>query len=264
MGRSDETKLADFYTQPELWNLERFAANPDHCRRARVIASLIDPGVERVLDVGCANGFITRQLRATKLVVGMDPSFQALVNFKGPSIVGGGENIPFADATFDAVVCTEVLEHLPPDVLTRVVSELRRVAGRSLVIGVPYREDLWAKTIRCESCGEAYHVDLHYRSFRGPDDILALFPEFDREAVVFLNERLEIRSGLFRRFQYWLTGMKDGAEFAMCPRCGARPAREEGVGRRRSGFLNWLFEGLEWRMPKRRVPHWMIMSLRRR
>ena len=45
--------------------------------------------------------------------------------------------LPFRDGTFDVVICSEVLEHIPD--LPRAVSEIIRVLkpGRSLVVSVP-------------------------------------------------------------------------------------------------------------------------------
>ena len=88
-----------------------------------------------VLDLGCAGGFMTEALaergaRAT----GIDPAAHAIeaarahAAAQGLSIhydVGVGEALPYADASFDAVVCVDVLEHVAD--LPAVLAETARV-----------------------------------------------------------------------------------------------------------------------------------------
>jgi ubiquinone/menaquinone biosynthesis C-methylase UbiE len=105
-----------------------------------------------VLEVGCGEGrlathLVTRQ-RATHgtrpdrfvacdldlraLAPGVDPT----IEFREASVY----TLPFGDATFDLVVCCEVLEHLedPP----RALAEVARVARRAVIVSTP-REPLW-------------------------------------------------------------------------------------------------------------------------
>jgi SAM-dependent methyltransferase len=52
--------------------------------------------------------------------------------------------LPFADASFDAVICSEVLEHVPDDLA--IFQELTRVLrpGGTLILGTPdYGRWLW-------------------------------------------------------------------------------------------------------------------------
>jgi len=84
-----------------------------------------------VLDVGCGNAPYRGALPAAAYV-GMDVS-------PGPAtaVCGRCEQLPFADSSFDAVVCTEVLEHLPRPV--ECLREIRRVLkdGGAAYITVP-------------------------------------------------------------------------------------------------------------------------------
>lgn len=255
-------RLECYYSQPELWDAKHFDERPEQRLRARVIAAMLDEEVENVLDVGCGNGFVTRHLHARNHVVGLDPSETALAGFGGACVVGRGDALPYADRAFEAGVCTEVLEHLSSDDLAKVVSELSRVVRTYLVIGVPYREDLRSRLARCARCGRRYHVDLHRRSFRRSEDVACWFPCFSKVACVFVHEREEIRSRLFRLLMHWFLGPDEKSAFARCPDCGSgdtvsavKPAYRR--------VRRWFFAGLGWRMPKRKVPRWMILLLRR-
>jgi len=89
----------------------------------------------RVLDLGCAGGFMAEALVGRGAVVtGIDPAAEAIAAAgvhaaaHGLTIrydVGVGEALPYDDASFDAVVCVDVLEHVAD--LKRVLSETARV-----------------------------------------------------------------------------------------------------------------------------------------
>jgi SAM-dependent methyltransferase len=108
--------------------------------RAAVFRDWVGGG-NRVLDLGCRYGALTRAYVEGNEVVGMDVDREALaVAAKlGIDTVWGDvtEPLPLPDGSFDVVVAGELLEHLPfPE---KTVAEARRVlrpAG-SLVGSVP-------------------------------------------------------------------------------------------------------------------------------
>lgn len=89
----------------------------------------------RVLDIGCGGGFTCEFLaRRGARAFGMDQSAssvsqaQAHAQSEGLQIeyaVGRAESLPYGDAEFDAVVCVDVLEHIPD--WPRVLAEAARV-----------------------------------------------------------------------------------------------------------------------------------------
>ena len=88
-----------------------------------------------VLDLGCAGGFMSEALDDRGAVVtGIDPAEDAIAaacahaGSGGRRIrydVGVGEALPYGDASFDAVVCVDVLEHVAD--LAQVIREIARV-----------------------------------------------------------------------------------------------------------------------------------------
>lgn len=87
-----------------------------------------------VLDLGCAGGFMAEALDDRDAnVTGIDPAADAIAaahahaQRSGRRIgydVGVGESLPYDDASFDAVVCVDVLEHVQD--LSRVLAEVTR------------------------------------------------------------------------------------------------------------------------------------------
>ena len=95
----------------------------------------IDWQGKNVLDLGSAGGFMAEALDDRGAhVTGIDPAKDAIAaatahaDAAGRSIrydVGVGEALPYSDASFDAVVCVDVLEHVQS--LPTVISEVSRV-----------------------------------------------------------------------------------------------------------------------------------------
>jgi SAM-dependent methyltransferase len=94
-----------------------------------------------VLDLGCNSGYGTAQLaQRFKRVFGVDVSAQAIREAKRRYSKSGllfrtvdGRTLPFADRSFGAIVCFQVIEHIPD--LTPYLSEIRRVlspGGRAI------------------------------------------------------------------------------------------------------------------------------------
>ena len=96
---------------------------------------------KRVLDLGCRSGALTRHFLDGNSVVGLDVDAAALEKAAAlgiePLQADVEQPLPLEDASFDAVVAGELLEHLRfPDAL---VAEIRRVLrpGGVLVGSVP-------------------------------------------------------------------------------------------------------------------------------
>jgi ubiquinone/menaquinone biosynthesis C-methylase UbiE len=118
--------------------------------RRLVEASGVRPG-DRVLDVGCGPGFFTRLLAEAVgpdgRVVGVDaaPEMIAYASRKASGIrncrfqVGAAESLPFDPGSFDVVVSSLMLHHLPDDERPVALREMRRVLvpqGRLMVADV--------------------------------------------------------------------------------------------------------------------------------
>ncbi|MCX6023761.1 MAG: class I SAM-dependent methyltransferase, partial [Chloroflexi bacterium] len=102
----------------------------------------------RVLDCGAGAGRNSRYLgKRGHQVVGVDRSAQMLERSRGVSrsalVRGDLRTLPFADAAFDALICTHVLETLRLPAITAAVAEFRRVVrpGGMLLIVTAARED---------------------------------------------------------------------------------------------------------------------------
>ena len=107
------------------------------------------PDRPRLLDAGCGTGRNLAEFGRLGTAQGVDPSPQAIDFCRrrglGGAQVAGIEALPFADAAFDLILATDVLEHVERDDLA--AAELRRVAapGALLVVTVPAYGWLWSQ-----------------------------------------------------------------------------------------------------------------------
>ncbi|MGB5579804.1 MAG: class I SAM-dependent methyltransferase [Woeseia sp.] len=105
------------------------------------ILAALGPG--QIVDIGCGTGTMLDRMMKAKGTVGysysgvdihIDPATRRkyeAVDFHEAFI----ESLPFADNSFDFVVCTHVLEHIL-DIRT-AVTELRRICAGKLIVVVP-------------------------------------------------------------------------------------------------------------------------------
>jgi SAM-dependent methyltransferase len=102
---------------------------------------------DRVFDCGCGMGFHLKTMGGLRRLqlTGLDDDYGRLLRARSEAIQAGlvkGDvvSLPFADASFDKILLTEVLEHVAEDV--GALQELYRVLkpGGRLAISVPHAE----------------------------------------------------------------------------------------------------------------------------
>jgi len=133
-----------YKTQGDIWwkpdhvlHLLKTSVNPWRVNYAiNVLKKLnIDPKGKAALEVGSGGGILTEEIcRMGFNTIGIDPADESLeaaddhAKAEGLSIKyekGSGEQIPFADQSFDCVFCCDVLEHVRD--LPKVIAEISRV-----------------------------------------------------------------------------------------------------------------------------------------
>lgn len=103
----------------------------DRLEKARFIADKYRPVLGgSVLDVGCGGRHLAAFVPRPDLYVGVDitPPCDVVVDLDR-------EALPFADASMDAVLCCDVLEHL--DAAHRMLDECCRVSRSRVIVSLP-------------------------------------------------------------------------------------------------------------------------------
>jgi SAM-dependent methyltransferase len=124
-----------------------------------------------VLNIGVGSGKMETLLLETGYrVSALDPDADAISKLAGRGVdarAGVAERLPFEGGSFDAVIASEVLEHLDEGQCAQAVGEILRVLkpGGYLLGTVPYQENLTDNLTVCPHCGERFHRWGHRQTF---------------------------------------------------------------------------------------------------
>lgn len=209
-----------YYEQVELWENEH--GDSDDVLRA--VLDLVPADVSTVLDVGCGNGAITNRLDPSWSVVGGDFSMAALRFLRGASVALSATALPFVDESFDVVMTTDMLEHIPVDWIDTVIGEMIRVARRYVLICVPQLEPMSYFGIDCPDCGTRYHAHHHQRPW-SIDDFVGL-PGAEVVATASVGSRWAQPDEALVAGMRAATSVSYDFSHPSCPACGSteRPA----------------------------------------
>ena len=163
--------VKDYYRDVETYDWVDVADNLRgleaffHRNRARVVRRMVakyaTPDAQ-ILDAGCGTGLNLRNLPAGSVGIDINPRNIGLLRQRQPHhtvVEGDVEALPFDDASFGTVLCTEVLEHIPEP--AAALAEYRRVLqpGGVLIGSVPARSAIWKLRFLSSTCphSEPFH-----------------------------------------------------------------------------------------------------------
>lgn len=164
--------IARFFDAMAPQRNDLFRTNPildyEQTVRSRAVLSLLNARAgETILDIGCGNARdVVPILHAGARVVGVDISPEMIRQGKRdlaeagfPDVelhIGDATQLDFPTGTFDAVLCSEVIEHIPD--ASAAIREIRRVLrpGGRLVLSTPNRASwygfdryvVWTRVLR--------------------------------------------------------------------------------------------------------------------
>lgn len=153
----------------------------DRARRAEYVAKNFGHLLTgKVLDVGCSKAWL-KKLLPNAQYLGVDISGEPDIQLN----LEEARRLPFGDAEFDCVVCTDVLEHL--NNLHEIFGELVRVSRRHVIVSLP---NCWTNARRPIERGKGSFA--HYG--------LPLDPVLDRHKWFFnLTDAVAFASGQAER-----------------------------------------------------------------
>jgi SAM-dependent methyltransferase len=173
-------------------DLSAYRASEREQQRIEDLLALLPASGRSVLDVGARDGYLSRLLAERfDHVVALDLEPPSIAHARIECVKGDATALAYADETFDAVVCSEVLEHVPPHALLVACSEIARVARDAVLIGVPYRQDVRCGRTLCRQCGRQNPPWGHVNTF-DENRLRGLFAPLAVTAISYVGTTREI------------------------------------------------------------------------
>jgi len=238
-GASDTDSIWGNWCAADMEHGRDWAKGPGDLDAERIRATIaaIPEDAETVLDAGCGNGWLCNSLKGSRQVFAVDYSIDALKHVMVPKAQADLVRLPFADRSFDAVICCEVLEHLDEARCLRAVRELARVARKCVIVTVPNAQDLDRSLFRCPRCSVLFNPAGHLQSF-DRESLRRLFAGASERDVTCLDvretgtTRFRPESALTRRLDPARYGLWPARSGVVCPRCAYVGNGTPGIGSR--------------------------------
>jgi ubiquinone/menaquinone biosynthesis C-methylase UbiE len=196
--------LQHYKTDAEVFDYfeEQTGATEHSERRLREYILHELPKSASVLDVGCGSAWVAKHLQNTDTflcsldatIVNTAKALEKYPWLTHVAIVADAFHLPFRDGSFDAVIASEIIEHVVDP--AAFVGELFRVVkpGGTLIISTPYKEVL--RYTLCIHCNQNTPLNAHLHSFdeniltnlyRGSDLKAVEWKSFGNKALLHLR-----------------------------------------------------------------------------
>lgn len=170
----EDAELFNYFEQRECK-----ATAHDERRLREYIASLMLKNNKTILDVGSGSAWVAERFADNSQVFSFDISqnnienaLQKVQSENHYGVVGDALNPPFAPASFDCIIASEVIEHIvEPDMFIKSLLPLLKEGG-ILVISTPYKEKI--EYYLCIHCNRMTPKNAHLHSF-DENILIALF-----------------------------------------------------------------------------------------
>ncbi|MBI5815595.1 MAG: class I SAM-dependent methyltransferase [Nitrospinae bacterium] len=161
-------------------------------------------GGGKLLDIGCGVGYLTRALGGGYRTVGLEYDFESLKvnvqNGMAMAVRGGAWELPIKSGSLDAVLCSEVFEHMPDGKdleLAREIARVLRPGGRAYVT-VPALEGLRSRApLRNIGHDIPGSGEYHYRLGYSADDMRRVISGVPGLKVARMRHSMALFSELF-------------------------------------------------------------------
>ena len=107
---------------------------------------MIRLGPKTVLDIGIGNRTVSDYLKKQNIKVTTFDYDKRL----NPDIIGDVRSLPKNIGEYDAVMCCQVLEHLPYDDFELALSQMKNATKKHIILSLPYAAFKFELVLRCQ------------------------------------------------------------------------------------------------------------------
>ncbi len=176
--------------------------NDERNRLDQKIISLIPKFANRILDVGCGNGWLNKAVltnanEVISLDIALNNAVRAYQNNPHPNhsaIVADVYHLPFAAESIDVIIASEIIEHVanPRVFIEKLLVPLKK--GGKLIITTPYNENIHASL--CIHCNKLTPMHAHLHSFTKKSMAENIPASVASYKMTLMNNKLFVKSRL--------------------------------------------------------------------
>ena len=192
-----------------------------------LIINAIPKDVKTIADIGCGDGTISNKLKDGFDLVAADRSLNALQFVESKRINVSADNLSFKNNSFDLIFSSEMVEHLPDDIFTKAIAEMKRVSDKYIFLTFPNDENIKKQVTQCPKCSYKFNKSYHLRTIN-IDLIRVLFTEYKVNLTFEYGAKIrdynKVLNSLKHRYtppaawipQFWTPNQKRSTA---CPNC---------------------------------------------
>lgn len=187
----------------------------------------------RLVDIGCGTGVVTREVRQhlhpDSKVIGMDISQQMIDKAQLLShgmdiewVVSTGQQLPYADQSFDAVIMHTLMSHVPDPVgMLREANRLLAPGGTAIIFDADYA----GTTFAFPDLNKMRQTDFQlFKSIAANIDVCRQMPRYLREAGFQIMEMQPHVIAEAGKGDFWLSSVQGFAR--LIPSLNILPAQD--------------------------------------
>lgn len=234
--------------------------------KVEFIQNSIPSDVNSIVDVGCGDGSITNNLSDSFIIFATDRSINALTTINTERFCSSADHIPLANESFDLVLSSEMIEHLPEEVFRKAIAEFKRISKKYIFLTFPNDENIEKNFVKCPECYNIFNKVYHLRKINLLK-IKDLFPDYEIKFAKNFGKEIRKYNRHLARIKHsfvnpnawipksWVNGNRQNT---LCPKCSFKFTIQN-----KFSFLGFLLDGIN-TLISPKIPYQLFVLLKKK